>query len=157
MKRILSFCILSAALLASCSNPREKLGLRKTAPDEFKVLKNAPLEIPANLTLPQPRPGAPRPQEIAVAEQAKETLFGDRAATAAQQITQAESALLQQAGANQSQDDIRRLIDSEQGEVDTANQSVTQRLLGFGGEDKNANVLNAKEEAERLEKSQNGS
>lgn len=154
-KYALPFLIASTLVLSACSDARERLGLVRSAPDEFKVVKNAPLEMPPSLQLPAPRPGAPRPQELAVAEQAKEVLLGEKTNQSAP-ISTAESALLQEAGADQSQEDIRFLIDSEEGLVDESSQSVAKRLLGIGGDrEEGDSVLNAEEEAERLKNLQN--
>ena len=151
MKYIL-LTLLSISLCA-CSNPRKSLGLTNKAPDEFKVVKNAPLEMPSSYTLPPPRPGAPRPQERAVTDQVKQSLLGQNA-TQSNTPTQAEALLLQQAGAANAKSDIRTVIDSEKGRVNESNQSVAKRLLGIGGESEEAAVLNAQEEAERLKNMQ---
>lgn len=135
-------------LLSGCSNPRQSLGLTQNSPDEFKVVKNAPLEMPTSLTLPPPRPGAARPQETAVAEQAKYILFGQNAN--ASSLSESEASLLQQAGAAQTDQNIRTLIDTEEYKIDESQQSVAQKLLGIGGGSGDEKVINAEEEAERL-------
>ena len=146
--RLLPFLALTVLATSACSNARQSLGLTKTTPDEFKVTKNAPLEMPSSFELPPPRPGAPRPQETAVTEQAKATLLGKTQTSS--QPSQAEALLLQQAGADQSAADIRTIVDREVGAVDESNQSVAKRLLGIGEDAAEANVINAEKEAERL-------
>lgn len=153
MLRIIPFLILTIFMVGACSNPRKSLGLSKNAPDEFKVTKNAPLEIPPSMTLPTPRPGAPRPQEIEVTKQAKAALFGGRSAPA--RPSQAEALLLEQAGTANAASNIRTTIDSEVGVIDESNQSVAKRLLGIGKDGSEAKVLNATEEAERLKQTSN--
>lgn len=150
--RILSLLIISLFLVSGCSNPREALGLKRDAPDEFKVTKNAPLEMPSSFTLPPPRPGAPRPQETAVTEQAKKALIGESQNDT--RPTQAEALLLQQAGTAEANPEIRNIIDTQDTQIDESSQSVAKRLLGFGGDNEDEAVLNAKEEAERLKQIQ---
>lgn len=147
--RLLPFLALSVLCLSACSNPRETLGLKRSAPDEFKVVKHAPLEMPTSYELPEPRKGAPRPQETAVTKQVETALLGERKATS---LSQSEEALLQKAGTNEVPDDIRTLVDRENGQVDERKQAVAKRLLGIGDDIQDTQVLNAKEEAERLQK-----
>lgn len=52
------------------------LNVEKKAPDEFRVVKHAPLEIPYGLTLPVPQPGIQRPQETTPEQEAKDAVFG---------------------------------------------------------------------------------
>jgi hypothetical protein len=51
------------------------LGLEKTSPDEFLVVKRAPLSLPPNYELRPPKPGERRPQERTVRSRAKDRLF----------------------------------------------------------------------------------
>lgn len=69
---------LSAALsLSACAGLRDAMGAGKNkTPDEFAVQKRAPLDIPYNITLPIPQPGAPRPQEITPEQSAKDVILG---------------------------------------------------------------------------------
>lgn len=56
IKRIL-FCATLLSLAAACSSEtKSKLGLSKSAPDEFTVVSHPPLIVPPILTLPQPGP-----------------------------------------------------------------------------------------------------
>lgn len=148
MFRTFSLLLATVLVTSACSDPRRSLGLTKTTPDEFKVVKNAPLELPPSLELPPPRPGAPRPQETAVTEQAKAALLGQSSGSS--QKSQAEALLLQQAGTDQAAEDIRTIIDREEGTVDESSQSVAKRLLGIGDDTAKANVINPEQEAERL-------
>lgn len=138
--------------LTSCANVRDNLGLDRSAPDEFKVVTNAPLEMPPSLSeLPPPRPGLSRPQESAISQQAKTTLLGAGRTDASR--SEAESILLDKVGVENSQSDIRGVIDSEYNADDTSNQSVTQRLLGIGGSIReDQSVIDPEAELKRLEK-----
>ena len=76
--------------------------LDRDRPDEFAVQRQAPLVVPPDFNLVPPAPGAPRPAEGSVQEQALDALFGgpaprsavetsalDRAGTAAPGIRSA--------------------------------------------------------------------
>ena len=64
------------ALLGGCSSIRSTFGLERNPPDEFAVVRRAPLTLPPDFTLPPPSPGASRPQESAPSQQAAAALFG---------------------------------------------------------------------------------
>lgn len=156
MRKAILFCLLGLPLaLSGCGNTnvKKELGLEKTVPDEFAVVKRAPLEIPPSYTLRPPQPGAPRPQEQATAQQARQTIFGSGS-----QInptsSSGESALLGQAGGQHADPSIRQKVDQETAELHDRNKPVVEKLLGIGGNRKEASatVVNAPEEAKRLQK-----
>jgi hypothetical protein len=147
LKHILLLSI-AVAGLGACSGVRETIGLSRSAPDEFKVVKRAPLEMPNAFTLPPPRPGAPRPQETAIPKVVENALLGTSQQPAS--LSDGERALLQQTEAAQAAPDIRSTVDAETETLSEEGQSVTQKLLGMGGLNKKSDVLDAKEEAKRL-------
>ncbi|HET6522089.1 MAG TPA: DUF3035 domain-containing protein, partial [Geminicoccaceae bacterium] len=69
------------AALAACGDRTvaERLGLGKRSPDEFAIVKRAPLVRPPDYELRPPRPGAPRPQEPDAREAARAALTGVQA------------------------------------------------------------------------------
>ena len=72
-----------AATLSACEGGiGDALGLGKNAPDEFAVVRSAPLTLPPDFTLRPPRPGEARPNEESVREQAKVALFNEAGALA---------------------------------------------------------------------------
>lgn len=152
--------LLAALALAGCSGVKEQVGLARKSPDEFAVVKRAPLEVPANLTadpaaLPPPQPGAPRPQEQSPVESARLSVFGDVAASGGAQPSSGEAAVLEQAGAMQVDPAIRRTVDRETVETTVSNRPVIDRLLDWSGEgESSASVVDAAKEAERLKKNQ---
>lgn len=153
--KALSVIAFSTLALSACDTAQEQLGLEKTAPDEFKVVKRAPLEMPPNFNLRAPAPGAPRPQEQRTVEQAKETVFGEAQAptTEIQARTAGEGALLQQAGAGYADPSIREKVDAETSEFKDRNKAVVDKLLDLGGSGQaSASVVDASKEAERLRK-----
>ncbi len=154
MKKIHILALLIPCFLVSaCSGDtvQDKLGLKRTVPDEFSVVKHAPLAMPPEYTLHAPRPGAPRPQEQAVIEEAREAVFGAMIEKTIKQDISGETLLLQQAGATQIDPNIRDTVDKETTEINERNEYIGQKLLGLGGlGGDDDNVLNAKEELERL-------
>ena len=143
--------IACAFFVSGCSSAKDKLGLTKSAPDEFMVVKNAPLAMPPDYSLLPPRPGAPRPQEMATSQAAKATVFGmDSASAQPTSASSSEQLLLQQAGSTQANPNIRNIVDAESAKIEKKNQSVAEKLVGWGDSSPGASVVNATEEAQRL-------
>jgi len=154
LKRVYPAILAAAALisLAAGSSAKEQLGLTKTAPDEFAVVKRAPLAMPPDYTLRPPRPGAARPQEQHPEDQAKIAVFGDSVDTG-EGFTKSEAAFLDQAGAFKTQPNIREAVDQETAAMAPKDQPVAKRLLNIGSDDKQqpaTTVVDPKAEAERL-------
>ena len=140
--------------LNACGGVKESLGLNRTAPDEFAVVKRAPLAMPPDYTLRPPRPGAPRPQEQATSEQARQAVFGGEEQPVSNTKTDGESVLLQKAGGNAADPHIRRKVDKETAGLQDRNVPVAKKLLGLGGgqREPSASVVDQAAEAERLRK-----
>lgn len=139
-------------LLGGCSGVKDSLGITKDSPDEFTIIKRAPLEIPAGIALPPPTPGAPRPQEQAPNVQAKQAVFGQES-SATTQTSQGEQTLLERTQANQIDPNIRYTIDAEAAAIAEREKPVAQKLLGIVKETPApASVVDAKKEAERIKK-----
>ena len=80
------------------------------------MVSRAPLSLPPDYGLRPPQPGAPRPQEGAIPDQAKLAVTGvasNRAAANPGGGSAGEAALLQQAGASRAQSDIRAVVNQE--------------------------------------------
>lgn len=146
--------------LAGCSNAKESLGLTRKSPDEFAVVKRAPLAMPPDYELRPPEPGAPRPQEQAQDEQARAAVFGresEKDIATPRTPASAEAFLLQQTGATQADPAIRAVVDREAAETDESKKPVADRLLGWtgmGSDEPSASVVDAAAEAERLKTNQ---
>ena len=156
MKKYLTLTLSALAFLAlsACEATKEDLGLTRKSPDEFAVVKRAPLAMPPDYSLRPPRPGAPRPQEARSEDAARGVIFGDAAASSNTAPATGESILLQQAGAQNVPADIRARVDYETSVLEPKEVPVAEKLLGWGGRDKPppATVVDAKAEAERLQK-----
>jgi len=159
-------------VLASCGDSTKRaLGLSRTSPDEFAVVKRAPLSQPPDFTLRPPRPGAERPGVASPREQARQTIFraeeqGSRepgrpnagpTITAApqgqvQQVSPGEAAFLARAGADSVEPDIRNKVDRDYSVLAEADLNFVQKLLNF---DPNIDeVVDAEAEARRLRENQ---
>ena len=173
MRKITSLLILGASLagLSACSGAKEKLGLVKDAPDEFAVIRRAPLVVPPELArLPVPQPGAPRPQEKSAQELAAEAVFGENVpqsveddiaennlfadvprdnVNSASQPTAAESALIEAAGAQSASSDIRQVVNEENEDTAYEEQAVIDKIFDRKIEAEGS-VLNPTEEAARI-------
>ncbi len=170
-KTTLSLLCLSAStglLLTACTSAKEKLGLIKEAPDEFSVIRRAPLEIPPHLAaLPVPNPGARRPQEPTAEEMAAEALFGpeipktieddigNNFATSAPtrepvSATASERAIIEAAGATETPDNIRQVVNEENEDTAYEDQAVIDKIFDRKIE-ASGSVLDPNEEAARLQ------
>lgn len=127
---------LSLAFVLGACNVSEQLGLTKSSPDEFRVVAHEPLAIPPDFQLRPPQPGAPRPQEGSTQEQAQIAVFravpSDKPASQAasdSNLTPGEQALLLSAGTDQSDPNIRQLIEQETSEINAADENFFTRLI----------------------------
>lgn len=156
--RVLTTCLAAILVLGACSNAKETLGLNKKSPDEFAVVKRAPLAMPPDYSLRPPQPGAARPQELSPSSEARQAIFGVNGAEGGQTqyYSEGESILLRDAGVGDAETDpaIRQVVDQETEVVVDANQPVVDKLLNYTGVTAGvaANVVDAKAEAERLRK-----
>lgn len=158
MKRnplMLSACASLLLLGAGCSTVKDQLGLNRRAPDEFAVMSRAPLDIPPdidNISVPAPRPGAPRPQEPDPAHMARASIFGatdTRAASAG--ISGGDADFLRQVGADKAPANIRHEIEKESEADSLANRTAMDRIMGRKGKAQ-GDVLDPIEERKRLDK-----
>jgi hypothetical protein len=139
----------AAAATSGCGTLSRAVGATKVSPDEFRVVTQAPLTLPPDYNLRPPRPGEPRPQELAPGEEARAALFGDEIGQAA---SAGERTLVTAAGAGAADPNIRDTIDFEAQGVVRRNEGFVNRLLAFGGSGAARPApLNAEDEARRLE------
>jgi hypothetical protein len=148
--------VLSAPLwLAACgSDTARTFGFTRDAPDEFQVTTRAPLSMPPSLgTLPTPRPGAQRPQEISVREQAEATLapgalLGGRNARSGA-TSSGEQALLAATG-RAAPGDIRQRIDDEAVRLNAPDRNLAERLMFWRNPGEPGTPVDPNREAQRL-------
>ncbi len=150
--RFFLIALLAISGLTGCDTLKEKMGMNRRAPDEFAVVRRAPLEMPPDLRLTTPQPGAPRPQEISPSDLAKASLLGgDPAARPipAQGLSSGDAAFLNKLGAAQATPDIRTTVAEEAKDQSNTTLSAIDKLMGKKGEAA-GQVLNPLNEKSRL-------
>ncbi|MHC4066595.1 MAG: DUF3035 domain-containing protein [Planctomycetota bacterium] len=146
-------------MLAGCSGVQEQFSLTSTPPDEFKVTTRAPLAVPPDFNLRPPAPGEPRPQEGTATQQAKQVIFraSDNADPALYEAmpgdgrTLGERALLVEAQADQSQSDIRQVVERESKTLREEDGYLYDVLVFWRDEEPPGKIIDAEAEAKRLQ------
>lgn len=147
-------CAMAALALAGCSDARKIVGLDRTTPDEFAVVTHAPLTLPPNLRapLPEPRPGAARPQEPSQTEVAKTAVFGrGKTATPAASSAGGQSLV---AKAGKIDPNVRKQVDQEATDEVVADRGWIDSLLFWQKPQQPGTVVNPQKEQERLRQAQ---
>jgi len=162
-KRSFGFAVLGLMLaplaLGGCTDLKRALGMEKVVPDEFAVVRSAPLALPPDFSLRPPRPGAPPTQEVSPTEQARQTIFraSEQPATLpdADKRSAGENQLLRQAGAATASRDIRDTVNREATQAAApVDESFADKLLFWRTPEKRLGptdtVIDPQREAKRL-------
>lgn len=143
-----------AATLPACEGVSDSLGLGKKAPDEFAVMRSAPLTLPPDFSLRPPRPGAPRPNQGTPREEAESALLNEAGASPAEDgavpASAGETALIGRAGAADVDPGIRQVVDREFSAYASENQNFVDELLFWRPDRPPGEVIDAEAEARRL-------
>ncbi len=145
--------MLAVASMAGCGGVGKSLGFGKQSPDEFAVVRNAPLTVPPDYTLRPPRPGAQRPQEAPLRQQAEDSVFNREnsgASATARPESAGEYALLSQADALETNPNIKRVINEEFTIYAQETEGFFESLLFWRAEEPLGESVDAGEEAKRL-------
>lgn len=119
----------------------------KVVPDEFAVVSKPPLTVPPEYSLLPPRPGEAEIQ-VDTSETARAALLG---AEQVAEASDAEQALVAQAGGIAADPAIRLQLDQEVAGTVYKDRSFADRILFWRGPGDSGRALNPEEEAERLE------
>ena len=143
---------LAVLALSGCSDARKALGYDKAPPDEFTVVSRAPLSQPPDFSLRPPTPGAPRPQEGTVRDQARGALLGSKAAGTGDfnGRSQGEKVMLAKSGADKQEPDVRRKVNEETTKLIEADNGFTDKILFWQEKPPPGEVVDAGREAKRL-------
>ena len=144
---------LAVALTACEGGIGDALGLGKKAPDEFSVVRSAPLTLPPEFTLRPPRPGEARPNEESVRDQARDALLNEAGAdgdAATESASQGEAAFIEQAGAGDVDPNIRHVVDREFSGYASEDDGFVDSLIFWRNDAPPGDVVDAAAEAERL-------
>jgi hypothetical protein len=153
---LLAPLVLPVAVVGGCSDSTmQTLGLQRNPPDEFQVTTQPVLAMPPDLnaaaaTLPSPVPGAPRPQDVAVPQQAEDAMLGGAALEGGAPSTAGDQAFLQQAGPPPPAD-IRQEVNALAAR-DAKSQTLGNRMNPFGLTVAKPALVDATEERQRLQK-----
>lgn len=148
--------LLAPLVLAGCSSgTMQTLGLQRDPPDEFKVTTQPQLAMPPDLNqaaqaLPAPTPGAARPQDVAISQQAESAIIGAASLPSGTPSTAGDQNFLAKAGPP-APAGIRQDV-NVLGEKDQASRSLGNRMNPFGSAVAKPAIVNAKEESQRLQK-----
>lgn len=141
MKRIvlLGFAAIAATGATACSS--------MTGPDEFRVVRKAPLTVPPEYNLRPPTPGSSRPQELSTESQARVAVFG---LDVGQGASEGEKAFIKAAGGDAVDRQVRSAVDYDNAQIVRKNRSFADTILNFGQAGPSDPVLDPAAEAERL-------
>ena len=134
--------------LGACDVART-LGIDRQGPDEFSVLRHAPLSVPPDFRLRPPDPGAVRPQELPPRTRTQQALTGTAGSEAAAR-SEGESALLSKMGGVQVDSSFRRRVDKETAEIAEKNRRLLDDLIFWEDRKRHASVVDAEAESKRL-------
>lgn len=143
----------TAVALAACSSAQQTFGLGKRSPDEFAVVRRAPLVIPPDSTLRPPQPGAPPTAEVAPAVAARDALLGSAASQVPVDNTQSagEQAILGDTKIT-ALPDIRTVITDENTQLAVLDRGTFLAILGWQAkrQQPQPNVVDPLAESRRL-------
>jgi hypothetical protein len=129
--RQLAALTLAAVALVGCGGTvQERLGMGKRAPDEFQVVRRAPLVMPPNYDLRPPEPGAAPSQQQDPAAQAQALLTGQATSAVAGQQSAGELALVQRSPV-QARPSIRETLVAENLDLVNLDQGRFLFILNF--------------------------
>jgi hypothetical protein len=143
--------------LAGCDrvgNPFDVLAVKRPAPDEFQVITREPLRMPASVSLPEPRPGAPSPLDPNPGRDAAVALLGAPARPVVATPGSGEQALLAAADAAASDPEIRTILAAEReaGSGEYEPPTIWELFGASSGPDVDpAEIIDAAAEARRLQ------
>jgi len=148
--------VLIPLVLTGCNDgTMQALGLQRDPPDEFQVTTQPVLAMPPDLNaaaaaLPAPIPGAPRPQDVAVPQQAEDAMLGGAALEGGAPSTVGDQTFLQKAGPP-APPDIRQEINNLAAR-DARSQTLGNRMNPFGIPVAKPALVDASQERQRLQK-----
>lgn len=153
---VLGVTLVVAALslaLSACSSVKRELGVGRNSPDEFMVIKRAPLTVPPDYIL---RPPAAAAAPSLPSETAQTALLGKSETPVVQNSS--DKIILDKLGAAKARTDIREKIEEDNGYISFKNRTLAARLIFWDDEKITSpenipvSVVNPTAEAARIKK-----
>jgi hypothetical protein len=139
MKTVGAIAILAALGASACVGAR--------TPDEFRVVRKAPLTVPPDYNLRPPSPGEARPQELLPDAQARVAVFG---ADIGGNASSGENLFIKAAGADATDRSIRNQVDYDSAQILRKNKGFADAIMFWNKKRAVEPTVDAAAEAERL-------
>lgn len=120
---------LGVLALSSCGSIKKDLGIARNSPDEFTVVKQAPLSVPPeyNLVPPVDREDmVEKLQSRSPSEQARRAVLGQT--NTSEDKSESDEVFMGKLKTDDAQADIRKLIEEDNGYLYIQNQSMIEKL-----------------------------
>lgn len=154
LKRPTLLLMLAAgAVVAGCGDIRDAAGVRKTAPDEFAVVRRAPLSVPPSYDLRPPRPGERAVPQIDPRTQSQVAVFGvaDQGLARATAGSAGEETLLRTLKIDTVDPSIRQKVDRESAVLALDERNFIERLMFWRDPPPPGTAVDAPAERARLQ------
>ncbi|MEQ1609360.1 MAG: DUF3035 domain-containing protein [Hyphomonadaceae bacterium] len=122
-----------------------------STPDEFRVVRKAPLTVPPEYNLRPPAPGSARPQELSPEAQARTAVFGVDVAPSA---SEGEKAFIKAAGGDAIDRSVRNQLDFDNAQILRKSSNFADMILNFGQSAPTNAVVDPATEAARIKAQQ---
>jgi hypothetical protein len=155
-KNLVIVASLAVLALSACQNVKRELGVGRNSPDEFMVVKRAPLSLPPDYTLRPPSSDYVSPASE-ITDQARTAVLGSSAAPA--KAGSGEEILMEKLGVAAANPEIRSIINQENGYIALENRTLTDKLIFWQNdpaieEKMPASVVNPSKETARIKKNE---
>ena len=127
----LGVLLMGGVVLAGCTDIRDAAGIKKSAPDEFAVVRRAPLSVPPNYELRPPRPGERPAPQIDPREQSRSAVFGvqDQGRPRGTADSAGEETLLRTLKIDTVDPSIRQKVDQESALLAADQRNLIEKLM----------------------------
>lgn len=156
--RNISLMVFCAGLLAGCStSTREALGIKKQAPDEFKVVSNPPLSLPPQFSLRPPVRKIEVKEITSINGKEGRVVFEKTSAdisTESMYTTKGENSFLSKAGASNANPNIKEILEKE-ANAPKEKKGMLNKIAFFSSKKESAEqdpIVDAMQEKERIMK-----
>lgn len=158
MNRFVTAAVLTLAIgLGGCGSVKNTFGFGRNSPDEFTVVKRAPLSLPPSYSLRPPQPGATGPAAQSTTNVARTAVFGAAPSSETpSEKSDGEYGFLQTLGADRANPEIRDILDNDAGYVRLNDKSVAEKLIFWHEDTATADetLVDAPAEAARIQANQ---